>query len=320
MDRYATTLRALATPRRAIPIALTGGALVAVQLDHSGARSALVPLGMVIGFVVLGPWSWRVFGSQPRRVVGGLLAGAIAAAVVAVFGVVLPQLLELGPTFLTDRGSLLVATVLFLVGSWGLGRDLDRELELGHSQLKAIQTHLDPHFLYNTLNAIAEWCAEDPRVAEQATLRLASMLRDLLEGLERRTWPLARELALVAALLELHRIRDTEAFTVSLEVEVAAGTIEVPPLLLVTLAENAVKHGPRSQHRGPIVVRVAVHAGRVRLEIENPGACVPGDAGRGLLRLRQRLSLAYGTRARFELSTIAGTRTRAALELPQVVA
>jgi signal transduction histidine kinase len=305
MARFTSTLAALATPRRSLPIVAVVAALVAVQVRYSGATSAVVPLGLAVAFLVLAPWSWRVLGKTTL----GVLAYAVEAiAVVAVLGIAFPRAIDLGPTFLTDAGSLVVASVLYAIGGWGLGRDIELELDLEHTRLKALRTHLDPHFLFNTLNAIAEWCREDPKIAEDATLRLAEMLRDILEALELRTWPLARELAVARSLLELHRIRDPEAFTVTLEVAEAA--IDVPTLVLVSLVENAVKHGPRKGHKGPITLRVSHDP--LRVEVENPGPFVRTAEGRGIAQLEKQLALTYGERARFDIREIDG-RTRAAV-------
>ena len=302
MARFATTLTALAQPRRAIPIAVVIAVLVAVELHYGDWQTALVPLGMSLAFVGLAPWSWQVLRGS---LAGMALYVAGAVAVIAAFGIGLPRALELGPTFLTDAGSLAIAGVLYAVGGWGLGRDIEWELDLEHTRLKAIRAHLDPHFLYNTLNAIAEWCREDPRVAEEATTRLADMLRAILEGLEQRRWPLAKELALVEDLLELHHLRDAEAFTYSID---AVRDGDIPPLVLVSLVENAIKHGPRAGHRGEIRVRVTPE----RCEVTNPGPYAPAGTGHGLATLRKRLALDGG---RF---TIAGDgdRTRAVLVLP----
>jgi len=89
-----------------------------------------------------------------------------------------------------------VSLALFLVGGWGLARDIDldarlraaetRAVELTRAaeaaELLALRAHLDPHFLFNTLNAIAEWCLKDGAVAEEAVLKLSAMLRTLLDG------------------------------------------------------------------------------------------------------------------------------------------
>jgi len=317
MATFGTTLKALAAPRRSLPIATVIASLVAVELFYGDACTALVPAGMSLAFVVLAPWSWQVLLANRMTFAGAAAFAAEAVAVVLTFGVALPHALDLGPTFLTDAGSLAIAGVLYCVGGWGLGRDIELEHDLEHVRLKAIRAHLDPHFLFNTLNAIAEWCAEDPRVAEEATIRLADMLRAMLEGLEHRAWPLSREVALARDLLELHRLRDAEAFTPVIEIDPAVTEIEIPPLVLVSVVENAIKHGPRAGHRGTIAIRVSATADGVRCAVTNPGAYAPArdNVGRGLATLRTRLALAYGQRARFSIARDGDDRTLAVMEL-----
>jgi two-component system sensor histidine kinase AlgZ len=319
-----STLRALCAPRRLVPLVLVAGVLVLVQAAYSrDARAALVPLAMATGFVLLGPASWRAWVvAAPARARGARALGLVAYALVAllvvgVAGVLLPRALGLGPTFLGDPGSLSVAAVLYLAGGWGLGRDIELELDLVHAQLVGVRTHLDPHFLYNTLNAIAEWCREDAAQAEEAILRLSAMLEAVFTGLETRAWPLARELALAADLVALHRVRDPGALVLETRVDAAlAAAAEVPPLALLLLVENAIKHGTRRGHEGAIVVEVVTAGAGLCATIENPGAYRPGAPGRGLALLGQRLAAAYGRGARVVLEDAGGLRTRATLHLP----
>lgn len=320
MASFTPTLIALAAPRRLVPILAVVAALVGVQLYYGTPRDSVIPLGLSLGFIVLAPWTWRALLAKRFSIAGALAFTAQALLVVSVFGVAIPHALSLGPTFLGDVGSLAVALILYLVGGWGLGRDIELELDVEHAQLKAIRTHLDPHFLYNTLNAIAEWCSEDPKVAEEATLRLAELLRGTLEALERRSWPLERELAIVEDLLALHRVRDAEAFTATVDVDPALAQRELPPLLLVSLVENALKHGPRNGHRGAIAITVRADGQRVRCEVENPGPFVPRTGGRGLATLRSRLALAYGRGASFAIDAAGIDRTRAVLVLGRLAA
>lgn len=312
-----STLRALLAPRRLLPIGLVTAAMVAVQAQYSVARGAtLVPLVMALGFLLVAPASWRALvapapGSLPR--LAAYAAGGLA--VVGAGGVLLPAALGIGRTFLTDSGSLLVALVLYLVGGWGLGRDVERELDLAHTHLLAVRSHLDPHFLYNTLNAIAEWCREDAVQAEAAILRLSSMLEAVFTGLETRAWPLHRELTLLEDLVALHRVRDPGALSLESRLSGDTGAVTVPPLLLLLLIENAIKHGARKGHRGPIQLEVAVEEDQVRVVVENPGPYAPSAPGRGLAMLGRRLELAYGRDAHLDLAA-AGDRTRATLVLP----
>jgi two-component system sensor histidine kinase AlgZ len=242
--------------------------------------------------------------------------GAGSLLVVGLAGVLLPRALEVGRTFLTDSGSLLVAVVLYLVGGWGLGRDIELERDLAQSRVVAMRAHLDPHFLYNTLNAIAEWCREDAAQAETAILRLSAMLEGVFAGLEQRAWPLRRELALLEDLVALHRVRDPGALSLELGIEGPADDVEVSPLVLLLLLENAIKHGARKGYRGPITVGVTIQPGDVRVVVENPGPYQPGGPGRGLTMLRRQLEVAYGADASIEIEAL-DARTRATLWLPR---
>src|SRR5882672_9720340 len=223
------TLRALLRTRRLAAILLVSAALVAAQAGFSADPMA-VPLGILMCFlfVVVAPVSWRVLfpkGLDLRH--GGVrlvLYGAIGAGVVLSVGVVIPRVFGVGRTLLTAPSSVTICLALFLVGGWGLARDIWLESSLLRSeargaalareaeraQLLALRSHLDPHFLFNTLNAIAEWCRDDGEVAERAVLQLSAMLRAVLEGVHAPTWSLREELALVEALFALHGLRDPQ--------------------------------------------------------------------------------------------------------------
>src|SRR5690606_25513525 len=253
------TLAALLTPRRLIPIALVSAPLIAAQHSYSRDPGAL-PLGlaMCVLFALLAPFLWRTLAGRGTP---GLLAyGLAGAAVVGLLGLVVPRVLGVGPTFITARESLLVSLALFWVGGWGLGRDIELEVSLARAnaraddlareaeraQLLALRSHLDPHFLFNTLNAIAEWCRTDGETAERAVLRLSGMLRTILEGVRLGAWPLRQELDLCRDLFALYAVRDPGRFDCRVDGE--PGDATVPPLLLLPLAENAIKHGPAAGH------------------------------------------------------------------------
>jgi LytS/YehU family sensor histidine kinase len=184
------------------------------------------------------------------------------------------------------------------------------------AQLLALRAHLDPHFLFNTLSAIAEWCREDGEVSERAVLALSSMLRAMLDGVRAESWPLQRELQLCVSLLELHKLRDPELYQLELPSLEALPAVDVPPLALLPLVENAVKHGPAAGHRGRISLSVAREPGRLCIAVENPGPYGGPRAGSaGLPLVERRLQLAFRGRASLELSERDG-RTRALVALP----
>jgi LytS/YehU family sensor histidine kinase len=226
--------------------------------------------------------------------------------------------------------TLYVSIALFWVGGWGLGRDLDYEQELGFAEaralamekeaqrahLLAVRRHLDPHFLFNTLNAIAEWCRQDGEVAERAVLKLSELLRTVLDGVPLAVWPLSKELELVRNLFELHLIRDPEMFSLEMNIEPGAANRHVPPLILLPLAENAVTHGPAKGHRGTISLRVHEQGARLVVSLENPGPYTGRrDGGSGLDTVQSRLALAYDGKAEFNIEA-QGDRTETTVSSP----
>jgi two-component system sensor histidine kinase AlgZ len=335
-----STVRALLVPRRAIPIALVVVPMTIIQ-DAYSRDPAAVPIALLLcgSFLLVAPVSWRALFPLDKPIAAGALGrvlvyAAIGAAVVLGVGWVIPRIFGLGSTFMTTSPSLAVCLALFWVGGWGLARDIDLETHLrrararaealareaDHAQLLALKSHLDPHFLFNTLNAIAEWCREDGKVAERALLQLSSMLRTMMTGIGTTTWPLARDIELVDALFAMHLIRDPSLFTIEREVDESLASLEVPPMVLLPLVENAMKHGPLKRHKG--VVRFVVKEGPeggISVEISNPGKFTGTRVGgSGLPIVEKRLALAYGKNARFVIEAD-GDRTRTVLTLPRMV-
>jgi hypothetical protein len=331
------TLRALLQPRRFLAILLVSTALVAAQGNFS-ADPLAVPLGVLMCalFVLVAPVSWRVL--FPRRLDlrhGGirlLLYGAIGTGVVLSVGVVVPRLLGIGRTLLTAPSSVVICLALFLVGGWGLARDIWLESSLVRSearaaalareaeraQLLALRSHLDPHFLFNTLNAIAEWCRDDGEVAERAVLQLSAMLRAVLEGVHAPTWSLREELALVDTLFALHGLRDPARVRLVRRLPDPLPDVAVPPMVLLPLAENAIKHGVGAGHAGEVTLEVQAASGDGNLvvRLDNAGPFTGRRAGGlGLEMVERRLALAYDGRATFRIAA-AGTRTVAEVAIP----
>lgn len=331
------TLRALLRTRRVVAIVLVSGALVAAQAAFS-AEALAIPLGllMCLLFVVVAPVSWRVLFPTGRLDLrhGGvrlLLYGAIGAGVVLSVAIVVPRLLGMGPTLLTAPPIVGACAALFLVGGWGLARDiwLERRLERSEAraatlareaeraQLLALRSHLDPHFLFNTLNAIAEWCRDDGVVAERAVLQLSDMLRAILEGVHASAWSLREELSLVETLFALHRLRDANLVRLERHVPEPVPEVAVPPMVLLPLAENALKHGLGAGHGGDVRLDVErAPDGNVVVRLGNAGAFAGRrEGGLGLALVERRLALAYEGRARFTIAA-AGARTVAEVAFP----
>jgi len=330
------TLRALLEPRRAGPILLVGVALVIGDAVYSGSyRAGAVASMMALTTAAAAPCGWRLWleapASRADRIWGLIAYVGLGAGVLLVTGVALSRVLGVPDQFLTRPISLLICFTLFLVGGWGVGHNISLEghvvreraradalaREAESAQLLALRSNLDPHFLFNTLNAIAEWCRLDGPAAETALLELSAMLRTVFDGVREPTWPLERELELARSLFDLHHLRDPARFELSWDVPSPAPDVQVPPLLLLPLAENAMTHGPGAGHRGEVRFSLtSAPGGGIALELSNPGAFRgPRPGGSGLSTLQRRLELAYGGAAKLAV-TDDGGRTRVRLELP----
>ncbi|HEY8430643.1 MAG TPA: histidine kinase [Sandaracinaceae bacterium] len=328
------TLAALLAARRAVPLALVlAAAMTAEWLEARSPAWVAIDVALFAVFCLVVPYAWRraCTGRAGLAWIGGTIVYlAIVMAIVYGFGLALPRALSLGYSYVLDASGLPVVAALFAVGGWALGRDIELEagiaaerdragrlaIEAERAELLALRANLDPHFLFNTLNAIAEWCREDPLVAEKATLELASMLRTMLEGIRAPSWPLDKELSLARALLELHAIRDRSRYAFRVDAPEPLPEARVPPMLLLPLVENAITHGPAAGHEGEVVLAVRAEDARLVVEIENPGRYAGRRAGgQGIAMVERRLALAYGDAARLELRG-EGARTRAALTLP----
>lgn len=332
---YWATLKGLSAPRRALPIGLVCATLILsqMQLTPHPASGPLAAL-MCALFLLSAPYLWRLLNPAGHGLAGGALRVGVYAtlgvAVAYVITVPLPGWFGLGPTLLASDTTSYISLALFWVGGWGLGRDLEfeehlrrereraeaMEREAERARLLAVKSHLDPHFLFNTLNAIAEWCRQDGVVAERAILKLSSMLRTVLSGVPLPAWSLEQELELCLALLELHLIRDPEMFRVEQIIDVQPGAHRVPPLILLPLFENAVKHGPAAGKRGTLSLSISEGAGQLQVQLENPGEFRGlRDGGSGFLMVQRRLELAYSGAASVQIQGHRG-HTRVTLSLP----
>jgi len=185
-------------------------------------------------------------------------------------------------------------------------RATELEKRLTQARLQALQMQLNPHFLFNTLNAISSLMHRDVKAADRMLARLAELLRYALESTESQEVTLQKELAFLRRYLEIEQTR----FGARLQVreEVAEGLLEalVPNLILQPLVENAIKHGIERRTRdGVIVLRAVEEDGKVVLEVSDNGPGLkPEGSGRkgiGLANTRARLEQLYGVDHAFEL-------------------
>jgi signal transduction histidine kinase len=181
-----------------------------------------------------------------------------------------------------------------------------RQLDAARAAL--LQAQVEPHFLFNTLAHLRRLARTDARAAQAMLSDLRRYLAAALPELRQSETPLARELELVASFLALHQRRiGPERLSLRFEVAPGLGEVVVPSTCLLTLAENAIKHGIGPQvEGGEICVRALPdpdEAGMLRLEVADTGAGMGSGSGSGtgLATLRARLAAGHGAGARLSL-------------------
>jgi sensor histidine kinase YesM len=187
------------------------------------------------------------------------------------------------------------------------------------AQLASIESLVQPHFLFNTLNSIAALVHDDPAGAERMTGQLASLLRSALDGTAVPLVPLDEELRVVRAYLDIERVRFGDRLRYDVHLDEGTASATVPRMALQTLVENSVKYAvsPRREG-GSICVTASATDGRVRVTVEDDG---PGfnaarrPDGHGLALLDARLAMLFGTRASMRVDSHAG-HTGVTLDLP----
>ena len=139
------------------------------------------------------------------------------------------------------------AWAVFYVAATGPRRFREKEvrleLALREAELRALEAQLNPHFLFNSLNSIRALVVENPPLAQDMLTRLANILRHNLHRDLMHTIPLSTELEAVGDYLALEGVRFEDRLRVSFAIDPAAAHMSIPPMLLQTLVENAVKHG-----------------------------------------------------------------------------
>ncbi|MBK9177668.1 MAG: histidine kinase [Flavobacteriales bacterium] len=185
-------------------------------------------------------------------------------------------------------------------------RNLRLETASRENQLSTLRAQLNPHFMFNALNGIRALIDEDPAQAKRAITQLSAILRNAMSTVRRRTVPLGEELDIVKSYLALEAMRYEERLRVRFEVEDGLDREPVPPMLLQTLVENAVRHGVANLPQGgELVIGAKRRAEGLVLTVSNSGHYEPGKingTGIGLRNTRKRLDLIYGDKAALRIN------------------
>ncbi|HET9624354.1 MAG TPA: histidine kinase [Kofleriaceae bacterium] len=197
------------------------------------------------------------------------------------------------------------------------------ETQLAYAQLAALRAQLQPHFLFNTLNAAVALARDgDAGGTARVLVLLGDLLRQLLRADAPQEIPLREELDLLATYLEIQRVRLGDRLRVEWAIADDVRDALVPQLVLQPLVENALQHGiARRTRAGQLAIRAARDGDRLRLQVSDDGPGVAAGfslaaaTGVGLRNTRDRLHRLYGERGALALAT-RGALTTAAIELP----
>lgn len=179
------------------------------------------------------------------------------------------------------------------------------KLEASHHEieLKTLRDQLNPHFLFNSLNSIRALIEIEPSTAKSAITTLSNLLRNSLQMGKKTQVTLADELGLVKEYLKLEKIRFEERLNYDIKIEVN-DQIEIPPFIIQTLTENAIKHGiSKKAEGGSITIRIYQENKKINLEVTNSGGnyTPTADRGIGLINTKRRLEIQYGENAGFSI-------------------
>jgi LytS/YehU family sensor histidine kinase len=186
-------------------------------------------------------------------------------------------------------------------------------------QLKTIKSHINPHFIFNALNSIRALVDENPERARTAITELSNILRSSMQADKQETTPLERELNIVKDYLGLEHIRFEDRLHVEYDIDEDTLDQQVPPMMLQTLVENAIKHGISKQIDGGTIKIISDFVNNHHeLIVQNTGRieATTSSDGFGISSTQNRLKLLFGDKANFEIKNINGNTVEAKVVLP----
>lgn len=192
------------------------------------------------------------------------------------------------------------------------------QARLTETRLEALTAQLNPHFLFNALNSMAELVHRDPAAADRMLVGLGELLRSSLDHRQRPLVPLREELRLLRHYLDIEKVRLGDRLRLHWDIDGGFDDALVPPLLLQPLAENAIRHAIAEKIApGHLGVRVRGDGAWLLLEIndDGDGRSTAPRHGTGLANIRSRLEVLFGDQ--YDLRLEANSPgTRAHLRLP----
>lgn len=293
-----------------------------------GASYFLIQAGMVIAGIgvthllraVIISFHWLQY-SPDKLVVRLLISVAFCALIFTLIRGVLNIFLDtkdnthLFSLWMFILASLLITTWTMIYFVWHYFQK-DQQYKLDKLQLESvvkdlelrtIKSQLNPHFLFNALNSIRALIDENPPRARTAITELSNILRSSMQAEKLETVSLDNELNIIKDYLALEHIRFEERLKVEYHIDAATRDLPVPPMMLQTLVENAIKHGISKSINGGILTIISqINKTNHQITIRNTGHLngIHNTHGFGLQSTRQRLKLLYKEKASFDIYNV----------------
>jgi sensor histidine kinase YesM len=314
------------------------------------SKAVLTIMGLAITSFLLRPLYRRVLAGDPSLSRTLLITGAASYACallwtagdnlsdIPIAAALLHRTVRFSSVSLVFNGTLynafaLLAWSLFYVGAKHYNalrdereRSLRAEALAQEAKLQALQYQLNPHFLFNALNAVSTLVVDGRNAdASRMLARIGDLLRASLQRSATGTVSLAEEIEILRRYLDIEHVRLGDRLRVEIDVSEDAWEARVPPMLLQPLVENAVRHAVAPSETGGrihiVARRGANGAGdllRVAVDDDGPGLAAVHESanGVGLRNTRERLAQLYGTAHRFHMEEVERGGLRVVVELP----
>jgi len=192
--------------------------------------------------------------------------------------------------------------------------------QVTEAELRALRSQVNPHFLFNSLNTIADLIVRDPPRAEAMTLRLAGVFRHVLANTSRPLTSIRDEMDFLRTYLSIEEARFGDRLQVEFDVPADAAALQIPSLILQPLVENALKHGLAPKPGpGHLWISARLQPSQVTLLVEDDGMGLrtSQSPGVGLANVTDRLRTLYQDRAGLRLEPREAGGTRASVTIPR---
>ena len=265
---------------------------------------------VIVGGAMMGAAEWLV-GGRPNKD----LLGSAQMAIIGYFGF----------NVLTYAGVVAVAHAVIYADELRDRAVSEAVLltQLAEARLHVLSSQLQPHFLFNTLNAISALVREEPQQAERLLAKLSDLLRHVLQDGAQAETSLAKELIFLEKYVELQEARYGDRLSVQFQVDPGVVKTRVPHLLLQPLVENAIRHGTsRKPGLGVIEIGAEPDGSTLRLFVRDNGAGIPENGlvrdGIGLSSTKARLKQLYGENHTFAIERLVTGGTVCRVSVPLI--